>query len=133
MSKSLKAEIWQSKSKPGLWHARIVEQSHIGKNFGKRGAFLASNGVTLRSDDLPEWVGSTRTFYVWGSQSDLQFRTVTLEKREATAVERAIGEYNRAYGGACESIKLDGTKKYEIIHGTRILILCPQSTLPSSY
>lgn len=81
---------------------QVVKQHARGRNFGNRGVFTASNGVTLQSAMCPQNVlsdGTTApTFYVRGDDPKRDNDVVPINGEQMLMLEKAVREYNGTAG-----------------------------------
>lgn len=115
--KNLKLKIWASKSKDGMFHALVEEQTYRGKAFGdKEHLWKASNGITLGSVDYPEWKAPLKTFFVRGADTGKDFRVETLSPTDLGLLQDAVDEYNTTFSDGAIVVKVKAQKTDDVVY-----------------
>jgi hypothetical protein len=76
---------------------QVVEQTHIGKVFGRGGVFTSRTGFVLRSHYRPEYVWHTRSMLVRGLDKTGDGLVVTVPDNRLDDLLAAVKEYNQTY------------------------------------
>jgi hypothetical protein len=93
---------------------QILEQTHIGAEFGKYlDSFIATNDLRLSSINSPEFIQSENVLYVRGTDSSADAKIVPVESMEdIKRIVAAVKEYNDYFlgeeGGKPCSIEIIG-------------------------
>ena len=90
---------------------RIVEQTHIDTAFGdedKRNEFIASNGISLKSYESPEFCGAIpNVLFLRGRASGRDNTILFAPSSDFLKIATAVREYNKHFAGEETSVVTD--------------------------
>lgn len=83
-------------SDSGYVEARIVQQSHRGPEFGEESNWWKdeATGITLFSENTPEWNSTAKRLFVRGSHTDYDTNGMAIRRGDWDNVQQAVAAYN---------------------------------------